>query len=95
MPRTTTTFIRVIRVIRVIWGRRGSCGESDGWWGEEQEEEVPCVGRSERRGGWGGMVGAVVHCVVEGERHGVDKHCGVVEYEVGNVCKTGVLMATL
>jgi hypothetical protein len=26
------------------------------------------------------MVGAVVHCVVEGERHGVDKHCGVVEY---------------
>ena len=41
------------------------------------------------------MVGAVVHCVVEGERHGVDKHCGVVEYEVRNVCKAGVLMATV
>jgi hypothetical protein len=36
-----------------------------------------------------------VHCVVEGERHGVDKHCGVVEYEVCNVYEAGVLMATV
>ena len=38
------------------------------------------------------MVGAVVHCVVEGERHGVDKHCGVVEYEF---CKARVVEATV
>ena len=51
---------------------RGGGGESDGWWGEEQE--ATGVGRGERKGGGGGMVGAVVHCVVEGERHAVDKH---------------------
>jgi len=72
---------------------RGGGGESDGWWGDE--EEATGVDRGERKGGGGGMVGAVVYCVVEGERHGVDKHCGVVEYQVCNVCKAGVLMATV